>query len=391
MLSLLVSVALAASPTESPSPAPTMTVSPEAPTAITLSPQKKDLNQTQASKSLIEISAKLNSMLPENEKIIIPSAGSRQFFSQLAVMKKSSSNAKTAKSFLKLSDLSIQGCNAYSASGLTIANWNDADEVFKITNKQVRSSGNMKDAQALARVSLMVAQCKGPILLNMTGAKWLQESIETLKAMNHRKLKKDDKMRLKALKEQVLTFDTKEALENSLRYEVLISSAEVMKTLSEAPPAHSETPEDVFNNLLLVDKDGNPRQVSIEKSAEITMKLLTAVQSSKTYQFSEYTTEIDKQIKEGRDGIIEDLQLKDHGFTSYEKFQDESFMDNFSKKLIQDGSLLKRVKKNIEEHPEINTHLFQHSLAIYKVPAESFEKFNKSILEAQKEAKNLVK
>ncbi|QLY25674.1 hypothetical protein [Bdellovibrio sp. KM01] len=389
MLHLLVSLALAASPTESPSPAASPT--PEATTAITLSPQKKDLTAPQTSKSLIEIAGKLNSMLPEQDKIIIPSQGSRQFFSQLAVMKKSSSNAQTAKSFLKLSDLSIQGCNAYSASGLTVANWNDANEVFKITNKQVRNSGNMKDAQALARVSLMVAQCKGPILLNMMGTNWLEQSLETLKAMNHRKLKKDDKMRLKALQEQVLTFDTKEALQNSLRYEVLISSAEVMKTLSEAPPAHAESPEDVFNNLLLLDKDGNPRQVSLEKSAEITMKLLTAVNSAKTYQFPEYVVEIDKQIKEGRDGIIEDLQLKDHGFTSYEKFQDEAFMENFSKKLTQDPDLLKRVKKNIDEHPEINTHLFQHSLAIYKVNPEVFEKFHKAVIEAQKEAKNLVK
>jgi hypothetical protein len=385
MLSLLVSVALAASPTESPTPTP------EATTAITLSPQKKELNQPQTSKSLIEISAKLNSMLPEHDKIIIPSSGSRQFFSQLAVMKKSSTNAKTAKAFLKLSDLSIQGCNAYSASGISTAKWDDADEVFSITDKYVRNTGSTKDAQALARVSLMVTQCKGPIALNQMGAAWLEKSVETLKAMNSRKMKKDDKMRLKALKEQVLGLESREILGNSLRYEVLISSAEIMKTLSEAPPAHTETPEDVFNNLLLLDSEGKPRQVSIEKSADITMKLLTAVQASKNHQFPEYTAEVDKQIKEGRDGIITDLSLKDVGFTSYENFRDEMFMENFSKKLVSEPSVMKKVKRSIEEHPDLNTHLFQHHLAIYKIPTETFDKFNKSVLEAQKEAKNLIK
>ncbi|WP_413559419.1 hypothetical protein [Bdellovibrio sp. HCB209] len=396
MLHLLVSLALAAAPSESPTPAatatPAPTASPESNTAITLSPQKEELTTPSTSKSLIEIAAKLNSTLPEQDKIIIPSAGSRQFFSLLTTMKKSSSNAKTAKAFLKLSDLSIQGCNAYSASGsgneLMLT---EASEIFKITNAQVRREGSMKNAQALARISLMVTQCKGPVLLNRLGTSWLEESVETLKMMNKRKMKKDDMMRLRNLKEQVLALSAQEILEQSLRFEVLISSAEIMKTLGEAPPAHAETPEDVFNNLLLLDQDGKPRQVSIEKSAEIAMKLLDAVKASKSPMFPEYTAEIDKQIKEGRDGIIKDLSLQDSGFTSYEKFRDEAFMDSFTKKLVAEPALMKKIKSSIADHPELSTHLFQHHLALYKVTPEFFEKFQKSLQEAQKEAKNLIK
>lgn len=390
MLHLLVSLALAASPSESPTATPTPT--PDANTAITLSPQKEELTAPPSnSKSLIEIAAKLNSTLPEHEKIIIPSAGSRQFFSLLIQMKKSSSNAKTAKNFIKLSDLSIQGCNAYSASGSGNTMLGEADEIFKIANAQVRREGNMKNAQALARISLMVTQCKGPVLLNRLGTTWLEQSLETLKVMNHRKLKKDDKSRLKNLKEQVLALSAQEILQESLRFEVVISSAEIMKTLSDAPPAHTETPEDIFNNLLLLDQEGKPRQVSLEKSAEIAMSLLNAIKASKSPLFPEYTAEMDKQIKEGRDGIIKDLSLQDLGFTSYEKFRDEAFMDSFSKKLVAEPALLKKIKASIQEHPELNTHLFQHHLAIYRVNSDFFEKFNKSLLEAQKEAKNLVK
>jgi hypothetical protein len=393
MLNLLVSLALAASPNESPAAtaAATAATTPDSNTAITLSPQKADPTATPSSKSLIEIAAKLNSMLPETEKIIIPSAGSRQFFSLLTQMKKSSSNSQTAKNFLKLSDLSIQGCNAYSASGNGSAMLGDANDIFAITKAQVRREGSMKNAQALARISLMVAQCKGPVLLNRIGTAWLEQSLETLKAMNLRKLKKDDKMRLKALQEQVLSLSAKEILEQSLRYEIVISSAEIMKTLSDAPPAHAETPEDVFNNLLLLDQEGKPRQVSLEKSSEIAMSLLNAVQISKSYLFPEYTAEIDKQIKEGRDGIIKDLSLQDFGFTSYEKFRDEAFMEEFSKKLVSDPNLMKKIKSSIQDHPELNTHLFQHHLAIYRIAPDFFEKFNKSVLEAQKEAKNLIK
>ncbi|WP_413586029.1 hypothetical protein [Bdellovibrio sp. HCB274] len=411
MLTLLITAALAASPTESPTPAATATVTateavpatttpPAQPAAtaeadtkpaITLSPQKSELNQPSSNKSLIEISAKLNATLPETEKIIIPSQGSRQFFSQLAVFQKSSTSAQTAKKFLKLSDLFLQGCNAYSASGVANVNWQGAIESFDITNAQVRRQGNFKNAENLVRIALTTAQCKGPIALNNIGAGWLEKSIETLKSMNMRRIKKHEKMRLKALKEQVLGLDAKEILQASLRFEVLISSAEIMKTLAEVPPAHAETPEDIFNNLLLLDEEGKPRQISTEVAAEIVLKILHAVQNSKTYLFPEYTAEMDKQIKEGRDGIINDLDLKDQGFTSYEKFQDEAFMESFSKRLTSDPDLLKRAKKNIAKHPEINTHLFQHHLAIYKVDAKAFETFNKYLSECHKEAKNLVK
>ncbi len=391
MLHLFITLALAASPSESPAATAAAPAPADSNTAITLSPQKADPMATPSSKSLIEIAAKLNSMLPETEKIIIPSPGSRQFFSLLTQMKKSSSNAQTAKNFLKLSDLSIQGCNAYSASGSGSAMLGDANDIFAITKAQVRREGNMKNAQALARISLMVAQCKGPVLLNRIGIMWLEQSLETLKAMNLRKIKKDDKMRLKALQEQVLSLSTKEILEQSLRYEIVISSAEIMKTLGDAPPAHAETPEDVFNNLLLLDPEGKPRQVSLEKSAEIAMNLLKAVQTSKSPLFPEYTTEMDKQIKEGRDGIIKDLSLQEFGFTSYEKFRDEAFMEEFSKKLVSDSILMKKIKSSIQEHPELNTHLFQHHLALYRIKPEFFESFNKSVVEAQKEAKNLIK
>ncbi|WP_413576601.1 hypothetical protein ACLVWU_01020 [Bdellovibrio sp. HCB290] len=396
MFALLLTAALAASPTESPTPSPSATATPtaaapETATAITLSPQKSELNQPEANKSLIEISAKLNAQLPETEKIIIPSPGSRQFFSQLAVFTKSTNSAQTAKNFLKLSDLFLQGCNAYSASGLTSPIMTGAIESFDITNAQVRRKGSLKDAQNLARISLTTAQCKGPIIVNSIGMKWLEQSLETLKTMNLRRLKKDDKMRLKALQEQVLGLDSKEILEETMRFEVLISSAEIMKTMSEVPPAHAESPEDVFNNALLLNEEGKPHQISIEKSAELTMKLLQAVHSSKTYQFPEYIAEIDRQIKEGRDGIVKDLDLKNEGFTSYEKFQDEAFMESFAKRLIAEPDLLKRVKRNLSKSPDVATHLFQNHLAIYKVSPKFFEAFNERLLETQKKAKNLIK
>ncbi|MEK2689618.1 hypothetical protein [Bdellovibrio sp. GT3] len=392
MFSLLLTAALAAAPTESPTPSATPAqTAPETATAITLSPQKSELNQPETNKSLIEISAKINAQLPETEKIIIPSPGSRQFFSQLTVFTKSKNTTQTAKNFLKFSDMSLQGCNAYSASGLSSPVMTGAIEAFDITNAQIKRKGSLQDSLKLARISLTTAQCKGPVIVNSIGLKWLETSLDTLKTMNLRRLKKDDKMRLKALQEQVLGLDSKEILEEAMRFEVLTSSAEIMKTMGEVPPAHAESPEDVFNNALLLDEEGKPRQITIEKSSELAMKLLQAVHSSKTYQFPEYTAEIDRQIKEGRDGIVKDLDLKSEGITSYEKFQDDAFMENFAKRLTAEPDLLKRVKSNLSKNPDVATHLFQNHLAIFKVSPTFLDKFNERMIETQKKAKSLIK
>ena len=83
----------------------------------------------------------------------------------------------------------------------------------------------MSKSLQLARIALTTAQCKGPVIVNALGTKWLEDSLDLLKAVPHKKMKKDERTRLQSFREQVMTLNTEKIMKESLRFETVSVAA----------------------------------------------------------------------------------------------------------------------------------------------------------------------
>ncbi|MFM6928244.1 MAG: hypothetical protein ACKOX6_07255 [Bdellovibrio sp.] len=344
--------------------------------------------------SLSEAASKINALLPEEDRIIVPSNGSRQFFSLLNEFKPAGSSAQTTKEVLKISDKSIQGCNAYSWGGggeLHLTAFNDA---FKRATEQVSREGSLPKALQLARISLMAVQCKGPIIMNALAAEWLKSSMNLIKSLPHKKLKSDDKLRLHSLCEQIAGINSEKILKDSLRYEVVTAAALISAAIEDSKSvswfANSEdipsTQRTDFWQQFAADKSF-PTDWS--RDAKISLEIINAVSKSKAPSFTEYQSEISKQYEAGLNGLWKDLELSDLGFASAAELKNNKRIVDLVDRLSKDNAALKSLQKNMTEHPEVSSYIFQMALTTLKVEQDILKKFDSKIDEVQSVAKKI--
>ena len=81
--------------------------------------------------SLNETAAKLNATLPEDQKILVPSQGSRVFLTKMDEFKAPSNSAQATKKVLEFSDLTLQGCNAFSWGAQDSIQLSEFSKAFK--------------------------------------------------------------------------------------------------------------------------------------------------------------------------------------------------------------------------------------------------------------------
>lgn len=343
--------------------------------------------------SLTETATKLNASLPEDQKIIVPSQGSRVFLSNLDSFKAPTNPPSMEKAVLKFSELTLQGCNAYSWGANESVHLTEFSKAFKVTKERIKKEGSLPKALQLARVGLTTIQCKGPVIVNAVGAEWLKESVDLLKSIPHRKMKKDDKARLQAFREQVMALNSEKILSESLRFEMVsiaALSANAMKEGKEAWPNLSE-------NVSLAQKpdfwqqfsNGKPWLLNWDLHAKTTNEVIQAIDVAKAPEFKAYTAQIDKQYKEGLEGIWKILDMKSLGFATPEELLIEGKMIGLRDTFEKDSAALERIQKNFSEHPEISNYMYQVSLRALAVSGEFFAKFDKKLTDIKDAAAKL--
>lgn len=384
MFQLFLSIALAAgAPEASPVPmaAPTTQTKPAAkPTPISLS----------------ETASKLNEKLPEEQKIIIPSAGSRQFFVKINDFKLGSSNSKITKDVLKISNLSIQGCNAYAWDFGGDLHLTEFSKAFKIAKDHIANEKSLPQALQLVRIGLMATQCKGPIIFNAIGAEWLKSSLDLLKSLPHKKAKKDDKMRLQALQEQVLALSDEKILKESLRFETVTSSALVARAIEEG---HASSWYSGEEPNLTAEKPDFWQQFTAEKKfkldwdlhTQITTDLLSAIAESKGPEFKKYRDLVNKDYNDGLEGLWKDLALTELGFQNANELKNEKKVIALVSRLEKDEAALKSFRQKLTEHPQISAYLFKIAQQHLSVQEEFFVKFDTKLNDIKALARVLTK
>ncbi len=346
--------------------------------------------------SLSEVASKLNEKLPEEKKIIIPSAGSRQFFVKINDFRNSSSAPKVTKDVLKISDLSIQGCNAFAWDFGGDVHLFEFSKAFKTAREQISKERSLPKALQLVRVGLMATQCKGPVIFNALGAEWLKSSLELLKSLPHKKAKKDDKMRLQSLQEQVLGLSGEKILKESLRFEVLTSSALIARSIeeghgsswlnsSEAAPT-AEKPD--FWQQFLTDKS---LKLDWDRHTQITSDLLSAIEASKGPEFKKYREQIDKDYNEGLESLWKDLKLSNLGIETANDLKDDKKLVSIVTRLEKDQPALEELRKSFNEHPEVSSYFFKIALQNLSVKESFFAKFDEKLSDIKKLAQALTK
>jgi len=344
--------------------------------------------------SLSEAASKINALLPEEDKIIVSSAGSRQFFSLLNEFKPASTSAQTTKNVLKISDKSIQGCNAYSWGGggeLHLTAFNDA---FKNATQQVSREGSLPKALQLSRIALMAVQCKGPVIMNALAAEWLKSSMNLIKSIPHKKIKKDDKLRLQALCEQIAGINSEKILKDSLRYEVVTAAALVSAAIEDSNSVswfanNEDIPSAQRTDFWQQFATEKSFPTDWERDAKVSLEVINAVSKSKAPSFTEYQSEISKQYEAGLNGLWKDLELSNLGFATADELKDNKRLVDLVDRLSKDNSALKSVQKNMTEHPEISSYIFQMALTTLKIEEDILKKFDSKIDEVQSVAKKI--
>ncbi|MBO9665682.1 MAG: hypothetical protein J7501_02585, partial [Bdellovibrio sp.] len=330
---------------------------------------------------------KVNPLLSEKEKIVMPPQSSSLLYDSIYKFNATGSNKEITKKVLEISKLAPQGCNAYATETFNLR-VTEFHKGLKIALTQVAKEGNLKKAASLNELTLAVAQCKGPFIVNLIGQSFLKDSLDTLKGMNGQKLKKSDKARLQALKEEILKLNSQEILRDSMRFEVLATTTLLTAALN-APTKGEATPTDtsiLWANL----SNGKNFVANWNDISKITADVFKTVNQPSTPELPEYQAEIAKQTEDGYKKLWTALNLKKYGFEKAEDLKDEKKFEAWFKKLDDNKDLATEVNQKLATDPQVSTAIFQLNFATMNVRPESLKKFDTKFKDLQKEAATLV-